>query len=406
MNNINKEVGKIHECTSCQICSAICPCDAIEIKLNSEGFYRPYVIKDKCINCGMCIRYCYKYDVNIKTTKEFNDIISYSARAKDYNLVKKSTSGGISSLLMKACIELGYDVVGVTYDYNHDKAVAKIVSNINSIEIFRGSKYMQAYTEKVYRSVINGDKSNKYAIFGTPCHTYPLYKKVLEKGRKDKYIFIDLFCHGCPSIHLWNKYIEKVKFDLGTDKFDEIFFRSKDKGWHEYTNAFVYDNKRHVSPNTINDPFFSLFFDDEILNDACYDCKLRSTMEYTDIRLGDYWGDKHQLDTKGVSAVVISSKKGIELFNLIKQIIDFELTKIEDIIKAQSYGKKHNYNLQIRNDTFELLKSDLNINEIFKMYLKRISIKKKTRRFAKKLVFLLPTSLQYRIKKAYHRILS
>ena len=39
--NINDQ-SAIHKCTSCQMCAAVCPQNAIVVKLNEDGFYRPY----------------------------------------------------------------------------------------------------------------------------------------------------------------------------------------------------------------------------------------------------------------------------------------------------------------------------------------------------------------------------
>ena len=52
MNNITDEA--IRNCTSCQMCSAVCLVDAISIKLDEEGFYAPKVDNNKCISCGKC----------------------------------------------------------------------------------------------------------------------------------------------------------------------------------------------------------------------------------------------------------------------------------------------------------------------------------------------------------------
>ena len=51
----------IRDCTSCQVCAAVCPKDAITIVLDEKGFYRP-VIDDKCVDCSLCTKVCYKYN--------------------------------------------------------------------------------------------------------------------------------------------------------------------------------------------------------------------------------------------------------------------------------------------------------------------------------------------------------
>ena len=58
----------IRDCTSCQMCAAVCPKDAITIQLNENGFYRPYLDAEKCVDCGLCVRVCYKFDLGVKVT--------------------------------------------------------------------------------------------------------------------------------------------------------------------------------------------------------------------------------------------------------------------------------------------------------------------------------------------------
>ncbi|MCK9156597.1 MAG: 4Fe-4S dicluster domain-containing protein [Paludibacteraceae bacterium] len=65
--NIN-DPSAIQECTSCQMCGAVCPHQAITIRQNEDGFYRPYVDETICTNCGLCTKVCYKFDADVKMT--------------------------------------------------------------------------------------------------------------------------------------------------------------------------------------------------------------------------------------------------------------------------------------------------------------------------------------------------
>lgn len=38
-------------CTGCSACANICPVNAIELKPNDEGFYRPNIDASQCIGC-------------------------------------------------------------------------------------------------------------------------------------------------------------------------------------------------------------------------------------------------------------------------------------------------------------------------------------------------------------------
>ena len=55
MNNISH----IHSCYGCAVCAMACPKKIIDIHLNSNGFYEPYITDEsKCVNCGLCLDVC------------------------------------------------------------------------------------------------------------------------------------------------------------------------------------------------------------------------------------------------------------------------------------------------------------------------------------------------------------
>lgn len=65
---------------------------------------------------------------------------------------------------------------------------------------------------------------------------------------------------------------------------------------------------------------------DIYLNEPCYNCKFKGTKDgekrEADITLADFWGvPKELFNEKGVSLVVINTKKGKELFSKIKDKI-------------------------------------------------------------------------------------
>ena len=45
------------DCCGCFACRAICPCGAIDMAADGEGFV--YAVKnDACVGCGLCLRVC------------------------------------------------------------------------------------------------------------------------------------------------------------------------------------------------------------------------------------------------------------------------------------------------------------------------------------------------------------
>lgn len=400
--NILKEEGKVAECTGCQLCSAVCPFDAIEIRLDKEGFYKPH-INEKCVQCTKCIDVCYKFDNKIERSR-YEDLKTYSAKTKDKILLKESTSGGIATHIAEYAIENDFYVGGVIYNYEKDIAEYKIVKTKDELVEFKGSKYIQAYAEKEFKKIIQEKSDKNYLIFGLPCHIYALNKYVKKINKREKFIFVDLYCHGCPSINLWKKYTKEIKNRLKIQKFSKVEFRSKKNGWHEFCVYLEGENKSYLSKNSIRDYFYKIFFSDYALNLSCYKCKLRSTMEYTDLRLGDFWGQKFDLDAEGVSLVTSRTEKGTEIIRKISSKIIIQEESFLEGIKNQSYGKDYIKNLEIRKILLQNLAKKMKLKDVIKNFMNSLGTKKRIIYFFKEMFELIPIKLKYFIKKEYHKI--
>lgn len=400
--NILKEEGKVAECTGCQLCSAVCPFDAIEIRLDKEGFYKPY-INEKCVQCTKCIDVCYKFDNKIERSR-YEDLKTYSAKTKDKILLKESTSGGIATHIAEYAIENDFYVVGVIYNYEKDIAEYKIIKTKDELVEFKGSKYIQAYAEKEFKKIIQEKSDKNYLIFGLPCHIYALNKYVKKINKREKFVFIDLYCHGCPSMNLWKKYIGEIKNRLKIQKFSKVEFRSKKKGWHEFCIYLEGENKSYLSKSGIRDYFYKMFFSDYVLNLACYDCKLRSTMEYTDVRLGDFWGQKFDLDTEGVSLVTSRTESGNKIIESISHKILLKEENILEGITNQSYGKKYKKNLETRKKLLQNLMTDMALKKIIKLFTRKLDSKTKMVYLIKGSFDFVPKKVKYFIRKLYHQI--
>ena len=135
----------LHECTSCQMCAAVCPKQAIGIHLNQDGFYRPVIDGEKCVDCGICKSVCYKY-TKIPEYKDVDKLLNYAASAKSDEVVSGTTSGGLGDILCEQLVNEGYLCVGVTYNTEKNIAVDTVAKTREESLSFRGSKYIQSYT--------------------------------------------------------------------------------------------------------------------------------------------------------------------------------------------------------------------------------------------------------------------
>lgn len=391
-----------NECTSCQMCAAVCSRDAITIRLNEVGYYRPYVDESKCTDCGLCTKVCYKYDddLNITSSEEFDKIKVYSARHISDEVLRKVTSGGVADALAKELIRLGYVCIGVTYNDNFHRAEHVVASTIDETDAFRGSKYIQSYSLDAFKQFVKNVRETKYAVFGLPCHIYAINKFLSFRHLKDKCVLVDLFCHGCPSMHVWRKYEQDIRKQIGNIRFDGVQFRSKVNGWGAFHIEVDAAGETVFVSSPKKDEFYSIFFSDMVLNDACADCKLRSTMEYTDIRLGDFWGKRFQNDRKGVSAVAVVTEIGKQLVDAIKDQFESEESSMKEVIVKQSYGKAYSPDPTLRKMMLDALQDDtISLKEIEKLYFSKQGFASNLKRLVKLIDWYLPFGLTRFLKR-------
>lgn len=392
MNNVldlNNE-----KCSSCQICSAVCPVKAISFSFDEDGFYRPN-IDDKCISCGKCKQNCVKFVQDWKIVEK--DFEVYSAINKDKKILADSSSGGIATALYEYALDNGYKCFGVYYDDEVHKAKAFVIKEKKDIEKARHSKYIPVYAENVLHEVVFS--TDKWLIIAQPCMLYGI-KKSLQNNRinLENYIFIDFFCHGVPSQLLWNKQIQEISKKYGEIK--EVNFRSKNACWHAYLLSFISFGKQIYKKNV---PFYDLFFSDYMLNSACSDCTVRNLTNIPDIRIGDFWGKKFDLSLEGVSAVVCFSEKGKELVHKINNCFVINKEDPSSLLPFQAVNKTYKVNQKVRKKMFISLKKNNGLKKALRIYLKSLPIKKKIEVVGKKIIKrIIPAYFQAKIRKIFH----
>ena len=401
MNHILK-INLDEKCTSCSACVAICPKNAIEFKISENGFYRPFVNEALCVDCGVCKSVCAKYDTDILQDGRA-DYDCIAIKSSDKDILKNSSSGAACFEIVKLLLNEGYSIIGVSYDHKKKEAIGISFDTIEEFERIRGSKYFQADISEVLKKALRDGK--RYAIFATPCQIYGIRKAIQKTNVEEKFVLIDIFCHGTPTVLLWQKYIDYVQKKNHNKEIKDILFRSKEKGWHRFCTTFLYEDTKKTS-KIINDAFYTMFFGKDLFNEACYLCKFRSTLRYTDIRMGDFWGFRYDTDLEGVSCVVGASAAGKEILGKIdKESVLKRDIKFSEVTAAQSYGEVHRMNHKRRTLLLEkFLNKDSDIAEIFKIFKKQLGFKEKFKLFKKNCIKAFPLRLSNCFKKIYHSI--
>ena len=148
----NKNISKIKDCYGCGVCSIVCGKKIIQIRLNENGFYEPYIEDlDKCSNCGLCMNVCsYSHEnLSLKTSS----VHSYAAWSKDKTIRRKCSSGGVGFELGRMLIKKEYKVCGVRYNAEKNQAEHYIATTVDELIQSIGCKYIQSYTLDGFKAI-------------------------------------------------------------------------------------------------------------------------------------------------------------------------------------------------------------------------------------------------------------
>lgn len=322
-------------CTGCGACFNSCPVGCIKMVDNEKGFKVPNIDFTKCIRCNKCRNLC-------PINKKINMIVPkvyYAAIAKDKDIVKNSSSGGLFSLFAKEVFNDKGVVYGAKLDINKNEVFHVRVDNLKKLKLINGSKYVYSSINDIFKNVKDDLNKNIKVLFsGTPCQIAGL-KSFLGKDYDNLYC-IDFVCHGVPSPLVFKNYINYLE-DKYSSKIKSVNFRNKDHGWNNSKIQIVFENDEVLTEKFYENTYMKLFLNNFILRDSCYNCHFKNNKSLSDITLGDFWGienfinNKNFLDNKGVSLVILNNNKGVNLFNKVKN---------ELIYEERSYDEAKEYN--------------------------------------------------------------
>lgn len=311
------------KCCGCNACVQKCPKSCITMSADEEGFWFPKVNLTKCIDCGLCEKVCPFLDETIKRIP----LKTFGVKNKNTERRLNSSSGGLFSVLAEYVLTNNGVVCGAAYNDSYE-VVHTIIESDSQIDSLIGSKYVQSNIGDTYKKAEINLKNGQLLLFtGTPCQIKGL-KKFLRKDYNNL-ITVEIVCHGVPSPYIWQQFLSSLR--INTDTVGDINFRAKQSegyNWNQY-GLVIKDKKGCLlfSQESRSTVYFQLFLSDLISRPSCYDCKAKNGSSGADITIGDFWGAQTILpnffDDAGVSLMMIHSKRGYELFNDIKDKIDF-----------------------------------------------------------------------------------
>lgn len=325
-------------CTGCGMCTVACPSECISLQLNNYGFYVSNIDEEKCNNCGLCIEVCYKFmphDTDMKSSP-FERSKVLAATDMDEDELSKVSSGGVANRLATHFYKRGYNVCGVSFDSEFESCRHIIINDLTDASKIKNSKYLQSYTVDAFKTL---NLKSKNVIFGTPCQIYAWRKYIQKYSVEDNFLLIDFFCRGVPSVNLWRAYKDYISRTYDMNNFKEVNFRDKSLGWHKFSMRIKDFNSKEYLESVYDDLFYSFFLKNACFSLPCYSCRLRKDAIYSDIRLGDFWGEKFYNNDKGVSLVTILNNRGNTAWEEVSDYFDVQVCESSDIDNSQRFNK-------------------------------------------------------------------
>ena len=375
----------------------ICPVNCISMKQDEEGFYYPFA-DDNCIECHSCEDIC---PIASGRTESRIEIDQYAAAAitKNNEIWKTSSSGGAFS---EICNSFGDDetaVFGARFD--NLKVVHSFVIGVNNINVFRKSKYVQSDLGNSLCEAEEFLKAGKKVIFsGTPCQIAGL-KSYLGKDY-EKLLCIDLICHGVGSPQVFSDtlqyYGRKYGINIETYSFRNRKITVGNVKIHISGHGLENKKTNYVERDVYND----LFLHQLCLRPSCAsNCKFRCSNRLGDITIADFKNKElvfpRLMDYRNYSTIVVNSKKGDLVFNILKNYMKVLPCKLDDIKRYNPLFYKHTDDNPLRNDFFKDYTNGVKMEELVDKYIAKPNISKIT---------ILKEFIPYRIKAWYRNLRS
>lgn len=379
------EIQDKTNCMGCHACYNKCPVKAIEMVEDDKGFKYPNVNKEKCINCGLCEKVCPILNKN----KIENKPKAFAVKNRNEEIREQSSSGGMFTLLAESVIKDGGVVFGAEFDESW-KLKHTCAENIEDLQKFRGSKYLQSTIGDTYKNVKELLTEGRKVLFtGTPCQIEGL-KSYLEK-EYENLLTQDIICHGVPSPKIHDRYIKSIMRRYKAKNIENITHRTKVKGWKNWCVRIKLDNKEYIKSHN-EDIYMQAFLQNITLRESCYNCQFKKKNRISDITLADFWGIEKVVpemdDDKGTSLVIINSKKGQKIFDELKEKIIYKEVDFEKSITdnpSMTASSKENPN---RTGFFDDL-DKMSFDKLAKKYIRKKNLLKKIKNYCIKKIKML-----------------
>ena len=289
-------------CKGCGTCEGVCPHGAVKLLYMAEdGRYLPFIDKDQCIQCGLCLQSCPAWPsdpegVPFKSIKSTTaqDLLgpfqnTYSGFSNNRQLRRTSSSGGLATAVLLYALRTEQIDTALVVKLNEDnpfgepqlvlaKTETEIVSAI-------GSKYLPVPLNRIIKQIITREDIQRIAIVGLPCHIEGIRKARHHLKKLDKKIAftIGLFCRQTKNLGFTKLLLSRLKVDPS----DLQSFSYRGGGWPGYVTAKMNDGNMSKCL-FFDEGFLLLWLLQSFAPKACMFC-CDPTAEYADISVADAW---------------------------------------------------------------------------------------------------------------------
>lgn len=356
-----------YRCYGCRACEEVCPTSAITMQGDKAGFIYPEINSEKCNECGDCVKVCIYDHPSLFNDEKAAKQTVYAAFNKDEKTRVESSSGGVFSALAETIIDNKGHVVGVKFDENMQGAYA-LADSKEECEAFRGAKYVTPDSKDMKPKVKEMLENGETVLYsGNPCEIAGL-KSYLGKEYDNLYT-VDMFCTGFAAPEVTKQYLasleEKYHSKIESIEFDSKF-RGKTKGYmivkFESGEVFLQETKKNN--------YMNAYKNNNIQRPSCYTCEfMQGTKSVSDITLGRYKNAANYCpemnDMFGTSFVQVNTDKGMKLWNMAKDQVNYEESDMENL---PGYYEKKPIGLTMQRSQLMNRVGDEDINTVLRAF--------------------------------------
>lgn len=300
-------LASVELCSGCTACKAVCPKQAISMVADHEGFLRPQIDAEKCVQCHACERAC----PVLHPSEPDSTPTCYAARTKDEALRMDSSSGGLFTELARPILAKGGVVFGCVWEKPALVAIHAKAETEDELAAMRGSKYVQSDLRDTYREAKAELQKGREVLFsGTPCQIAGL-NHYLGKTYPNL-LTVEIVCHGVPSPAVFEKFKQEMLHSVGEHPC-EIFFKDKRKGWKSPSLVVKFPTHEEIVQPCYASPFGSVLLKGLALRPSCHACASKNGKSGADVSIADFWGIDKAIplldDNTGISAIFLHTER-------------------------------------------------------------------------------------------------